>query len=228
MGKIEVLKTVPIFSDLSESDLKSVVNKMVSQSYKKGHVILEEDSTGDLCYFLTRGRVKITRVSSNEREVILALLGPGDFFGEMSLLSGEARSANVVTLEKTKALTLNTEDFLGTLELYPKVAINLLRELAIRLQKSDEQIASLSLSDAERRIAISILRIAEEQGTIQHGNVTIDPLPSQQDIANMAGTTRETVSRIYKLLVEDGHVQRISKKLIILDFKRFLKEFSLN
>ena len=100
--------------------------------------------------------------------------------------------------------------------------------MAIRLQKSDEQIASLSLSDAERRIAISILRIAEEQGTIQHGNVTIDPLPSQQDIANMAGTTRETVSRIYKLLVEDGHVQRISKKLIILDFKRFLKDFSLN
>ena len=228
MGKIEVLKTVPIFNDLSESDLKSVVNKMVSQSYKKGHVILEEDSTGDHCYFLTRGRVKITRVSSDEREVILALLGPGDFFGEMSLLSGEARSANVVTLEKTKALTLNTVDFLGTLELYPKVAINLLRELAIRLQKSDEQIASLSLSDAERRIAISILRIAEEQGTIQHGNVTIDPLPSQQDIANMAGTTRETVSRIYKLLVEDGHVQRISKKLIILDFKRFLKDFSLN
>ena len=228
MGKIEVLKTVPIFSDLSESDLKSVVNKMVSQSYKKGHVILEEDSTGDHCYFLTRGRVKITRVSSDEREVILALLGPGDFFGEMSLLSGEGRAANVVTLEKTKALTLNTVDFLGTLELYPKVSINLLRELAIRLQKSDEQIASLSLSDAERRIAISILRIAEEQGTIQHGNVTIDPLPSQQDIANMAGTTRETVSRIYKLLVEDGHVQRISKKLIIVDFKRFLKDFSLN
>ena len=228
MGKIEVLKTVPIFSDLSESDLKSVVNKMVSQSYKKGQVILEEDSTCDRCYFLTRGRVKITRVSSDEREVILALLGPGDFFGEMSLLSGEVRSANVVTLEKTKALTLNTVDFLGTLELYPKVAINLLRELAIRLQKSDEQIASLSLSDAERRIAISILRIAEEQGTIQHGNVTIDPLPSQQDIANMACTTRETVSRIYKLLVEDGHVQRISKKLIMVDFKRFLKDFSLN
>ena len=156
MGKIEVLKTVPIFSDLSESDLKSVVNKMVSNSYKKGHVILEEDSIGDVCYFLTRGRVKITRVSSDEREVILALLGPGDFFGEMSLLSGEVRSANVVTLEKTKALTLNTEDILGTLELYPKVAINLLRELAIRLQKSDEQIASLSLSDAERRIAMSI------------------------------------------------------------------------
>ena len=228
MGKIDVLKTVPIFSDLADAKLRSVVGKMISKSYKKGRIIIEEESVGNHCYFLTQGRVKITQSSSNEREVILALLGPGDFFGEMSLLTGEVRSANVVALEKTKALVLNTEDFLKTLEKYPKVAINLLRELAIRIQKSDKQIVSLSLSDAERRIAISILRVAEEQGMIYHGNVTIDPLPSQQDIANMAGTTRETVSRTYRFLVEDGYVQRIGKKLIILDFKRFVKDFSLS
>jgi len=226
LGKIDILKEVPIFGDLSESDLQSVVVNMESQSYKKGRIILKEDSVGEHCYFLIRGRVKITRMSSDGREVILALLGPGDFFGEMSLLSGEARSANVVALEKTKAMTLNREDFLNTLELHPKVAIGLLRELAIRLQKSDEQIASLSLSDAERRIAITLLRIAEEQGTIHQGNVTIDPLPSQQDVANMAGTTRETVSRTYRLMEEDGYVQRKGRKLVILYFKRFLSDFS--
>ena len=226
MGKIDILKEVPIFGDLSESDLQSVVVNMESQSYKKGRIILKEDSVGEHCYFLIRGRVKITRMSSDGREVILALLGPGDFFGEMSLLSGESRSANVIALEKTKAMTLNTEDFLNTLELHPKVAIGLLRELAIRLQKSDEQIASLSLSDAERRIAITLLRIAEEQGTIHQGNVTIDPLPSQQDVANMAGTTRETVSRTYRLMEEDGYVKREGRKLIILNFKRFLSDFS--
>ena len=226
MGKIDILKEVPIFGDLSESDLQSVVVNMESQSYKKGRIILKEDSVGEHCYFLIRGRVKITRMSSDGREVILALLGPGDFFGEMSLLSGESRSANVIALEKTKAMTLNTEDFLNTLELHPKVAIGLLRELAIRLQKSDEQIASLSLSDAERRIAITLLRIAEEQGTIHQGNVTIDPLPSQQDVANMAGTTRETVSRTYRLMEEDGYVKRDGRKLVILYFKRFLSDFS--
>ena len=226
MGKIDILKEVPIFGDLSESDLQSVVVNMESQSYKKGRIILKEDSVGEHCYFLIRGRVKITRMSSDGREVILALLGPGDFFGEMSLLSGESRSANVIALEKTKAMTLNTEDFLNTLELHPKVAIGLLRELAIRLQKSDEQIASLSLSDAERRIAITLLRIAEEQGTIHQGNVTIDPLPSQQDVANMAGTTRETVSRTYRLMEEDDYVKREGRKLVILYFKRFLSDFS--
>ena len=120
---------------------------------------------------------------------------------------------------------LNTVDFLGTLELYPKVSINLLRELAIRLQKSDEQIASLSLSDAERRIAISILRIAEEQGTIQHGNVTIDPLPSQQDIANMAGTSRETVSRVMKLFEDRMMITKTGHKLVIPDYLFFKRIF---
>ena len=204
MSKAGHLQNVPIFSDLSDSDLKKISDKMVSRFYEKGKMILLEESQGETFFIILSGVVKVTRLSDDGREVILAILGESDFFGEMSLLTGEVRSANVVALEKTKALLLNTEDFLKTLEKHPKVAINLLRELAIRIQKSDKQIVSLSLSDAERRIAISILRVAEEQGMIYHGNVTIDPLPSQQDIANMAGTTRETVSRTYRFLVEDG------------------------
>ncbi len=226
VDKIDILKKVPIFGDLSDSDLRSIVDKMVSHTYKKGQIILMEDSIGEHCFFLTRGKVKITRLSSDGREVILALLASGDFFGEMSLLDGESRSANVVALENTKALTLNMEDFLTALEMYPKVAINLLRELAVRLRKSDEQIASLSLSDAERRIALSLLRIAEEQGIIHQGHVTVNPLPFQQDIANMAGTSRETVSRTYGLLEADGYIDRDGRKLVIMDYDRFLSDFS--
>jgi CRP-like cAMP-binding protein len=95
---------------------------------------------------------------------------------------------------------------------------------AFKLRGAFNKVASLS--DAERRIAITLLRIAEEQGTIHQGNVTIDPLPSQQDVANMAGTTRETVSRTYRLMEEDGYVKREGRKLIILYFKRFLSDFS--
>ena len=226
MGKIEVLKTVPIFSDLSDKDLKSVVKKMVSQKYKKGHVILEEDSFGDHCYFLTRGRVKITRVSSDEREVILALLGPGDFFGEMSLLDGEGRSANIVANEPAKMLTLSRSDFLACLESYPKIAIALLEELAVRLRKSDQQIESLSLSDSEQRIGITIIRLAEELGTIKQGHVNIQNLPYQQDIANMAGTSRETVSRTLKLLEDKAWVKRENRDLIIYNFDTFRQAFS--
>ena len=226
VDKVNILKSVSIFSDLSDSDLSSILDKMVQQTFKNGQIILMEDRIGEHCFFLTHGKVKITRLSSDGREVILALLGKGEFFGEMSLLDGEARSANVVALERTEALTLNVADFMNTLEIYPKVAINLLCELAVRLRKSDEQIANLSLSDAERRIAVSLIRLAEEQGTIHQGHVTIDPLPYQQDIANMAGTSRETVSRTYGLLAEDGYIHRDGRKLVIPDYDRFLIDFN--
>jgi CRP-like cAMP-binding protein len=97
--------------------------------------------------------------------------------------------------------------------------------MATRLRKSDRQIASLSLSDAEKRIAMCILRIADEKGVIKKGQVSIPKIPIQQDIANMSGTSRETVSRALKLLVKEGFVQRNGKELIIYDYNRFVEEF---
>ena len=101
VDKVNILKSVSIFSDLSDSDLSSILDKMVQHTFKKGQIILMEDRIGKHCFFLTHGRVKITRLSSDGREVILALLGKGEFFGEMSLLDGDARSANVGALEIT-------------------------------------------------------------------------------------------------------------------------------
>ena len=176
-------------------------------------------------FFVTEGNVKITRLSKKGREVILAILSDGDFFGEMSLLDGEFRSANVVALDDTEVLTLNRNDFLLVLKNYPQIAIRLLKEMAHRLRKSDRQIASLSLSDAEKRIAMCILRIADEKGVIKKGQVSIPKIPIQQDIANMSGTSRETVSRAFKLFVKEGFVQRNGKELIIYDYNRFVKEF---
>jgi len=176
-------------------------------------------------FFCNGGSVKITRLSKKGREVILAILSDGDFFGEMSLLDGEFRSANVVALDDTEVLTLNRNDFLLVLKNYPQIAIRLLKEMAHRLRKSDRQIASLSLSDAEKRIAMCILRIADEKGVIKKGQVSIPKMPIQQDIANMSGTSRETVSRALKLLVKEGFVQRNGKELIIYDYNRFVKEF---
>ena len=94
-----------------------------------------------------------------------------------------------------------------------------------RLRKSDRQIVSLSLSDAEKRIALCIVRFADEQGVIKNGQVTIPKIPIQQDIANMAGTSRETVSRAMSLLTEEKYIERNSKELKILNYKKFIKEF---
>ena len=226
MDKLSLLQSVPIFSDLSASDLNKIAERMVLRVFTKGQMILLEDDLGQTFFVIGGGSVKITRLSDDGREVILAMLGESDFFGEMSLLDGAGRSANVVALETSKVLTLARNDFLEILEDYPKISISLLEELTQRIRKSDQQIESLSLSDVEQRIGITLIRLAEELGTIKRGSVRIKNLPYQQDIANMAGTSRETVSRTFKLLEEKGLVAREGRKLTIYNFNQFTKAFS--
>jgi CRP/FNR family cyclic AMP-dependent transcriptional regulator len=226
MNKADHLRNVPIFSDLSDSDLTKIALKMVPREYGKGKMILLEESHGESFFIITSGAVKVTRLSDDGREVILAILGESDFFGEMSLLDGAGRSANIVANETAIMLTLSRRDFLECLESYPKIAISLLEELAIRLRKSDQQIESLSLSDSEQRIGITLIRLAEELGTIKQGNVFIKNLPFQQDIANMAGTSRETVSRTLKLLEDKSLIMKENRVLTIFNFDSFRKTFS--
>jgi CRP/FNR family cyclic AMP-dependent transcriptional regulator len=226
MSKTDHLRNVPIFKDLNESDLIKIGAKMIPRVYEKGQMILLEESSGETFFIITKGAVKVTRLSVDGREVILAILGESDFFGEMSLLDGEGRSANIVANDDSTVLTLSRRDFLDCLESFPKIAIALLEELAVRLRKSDQQIKSLSLSDSEQRIGIALIRLAEELGTIIKGNVTIKNIPFQQDIANMAGTSRETVSRTLKLLEDKSLVNREKRDLTIYNFDSFCQIFS--
>ena len=226
MSKVEHLRKVPIFSDLSDSDLEKISSKMISRIYEKGKMILLEESEGETFFIILSGVVKVTRLSDDGREVILAILGESDFFGEMSLLDGEGRSANIVANEKSEVVTLSRRDFLDCLQKYPKIAIALLEELAVRLRKSDQHIESLSLSDSEQRIGITLIRLAEELGTIKQGDVNVKNLPFQQDLANMAGTSRETVSRTLKLLESKNLLKRDGRNLTIYKFDSFRQTFS--
>jgi CRP-like cAMP-binding protein len=220
-----VLKNIPMFADLRDEILEKIFSLMQKRLYKRNNMILMEEDAGDTLFILNQGSVKITRLSDDGREVILSILGDGDFFGEMSIFDGESRSANVIALEDSEVFVLKRGDFLDLLEKHPKIAIALLQELAIRLRRSDQQIEGLSLSDAESRIAMSIIRLAEDLGVIKLGQVIIDNLPFQQDVANMAGTSRETVSRMLKLLERKGWIKRKGRQLIITNYDEFVKEF---
>jgi len=220
-----VLANVPIFTELKDEILEKIFGLMQKRTYKRNNMILMEEDFGDTLFILNTGSVKITRLSDDGREVILSILGEGDFFGEMSIFDGESRSANVIALEDTEVFMLKRGDFLDLLEKHPKIAISLLQELAFRLRKSDQQIEGLSLSDAESRIAMTITRLAEELGMIRMGQVIIENLPYQQDIANMAGTSRETVSRMLKTLERKGFIQKRGRRLIILNYDGFRSQF---
>jgi CRP-like cAMP-binding protein len=223
---VSVLKYIPLFSELSEKDLKEIIKLAVRQVYKKDNMILIEEEIGSTMFIILEGRVKISRISEEGREVILSILSEGDFFGEMSILDGQNRSANVVTLDDSKIMIIRREDFLQMLHDYPQIAINLLKELAHRLRRSDSQIKSLSLQNATGKVASTLLRIADDSGKIHMGQVEIPRLPPQQDLANMAGTSRETISRVIKALTKEGYLRKEGSRLIILDYELFRSEFS--
>ena len=220
------LKYIPLFSELSDDDLREIVKLAVRQVYKKDNMILIEEEIGSTMFIILDGRVKISRISDDGREVILSILSEGDFFGEMSILDGQNRSANVVTLDDSRIMVIRREDFLQMLHDYPQIAINLLKELAQRLRRSDAQIKSLSLQNATGKVASTLLRIADDSGKIHLGQVEIPRLPPQQDLANMAGTSRETISRVLKALTKQGHLRKEGSRLIIKDYESFRSEFS--
>jgi len=220
------LKLIPLFSELKKEELEDIANMAMQQTFKKDNMVLIEEEVGSTMFVIMKGRVKISRISDEGREVILSILVDGDFFGEMAILDGQTRSANAVTLEETNMLLLRRDNFLQILHKYPQVAINLLKELAHRLRRSDAQIKSLSLQNALGRVASTLLRIADDSGIIKHGRVEISHLPPQQDLANMAGTSRETISRVIKSLNQLGYVQKQGSKLIIEDYERFRQDFS--
>ncbi len=220
------LKSIPLFSELREEELREIDKISVRQVYKKDNMVLIEEEVGSTMFIILNGRVKISRISDEGREVILSILVDGDFFGEMSILDGQTRSANAVTLEDTEMLIIRRENFLRMLYDYPQISINLLKELAHRLRRSDSQIKSLSLQNALGRVASTLLRIADDSGIIKQGIVEIPHLPPQQDLANMAGTSRETISRVIKSLGQLGYVKKQGSKLLILDYDRFRQDFS--
>lgn len=220
-----ILREVPIFSELTDQEIDTIMQMANRRVFNKSTMILLEEDAAETLFIIEYGSVKITRLNDEGREVILAILGSAEFFGEMALLDGQGRSANVMALEETALYTLVRRDFLDVLNRFPSISIQLLKEMTQRLRKSDQQIKSLSLSDAEHRIGISLHRIAEDMGIFKMGQVVIKKMPYQQDVANMAGTSRETVSRMLKNLEMKGLIEREGRRLIILDYGSFTRIF---
>lgn len=180
-----------------------------------------EDEQGGALFVIVSGKVKVTRTSSDGREVILTILSDSDFFGEMALLDGMTRSATVIATEDSEVFMIQRSEFLVLLKDHPEISIALLQELTKRLRAADMKIKSLSLKDAEGKVATVLLQLADDVGKIKQGVVEIEKLPLQQDLANMAATSRETISRTLHSFAKKGLVELEGSKLRILDYEKF-------
>ncbi len=221
----DFLKIVPIFADLAEDALKQIALLGKRKSFEKDSVILLENDSGSALFVIITGKVKVSRVSDDGREVILSILSDSDFFGEMAILDGLSRSANVTAIEDVEIFMIQRSDLLDLLYNHPEVSIALMQELTKRLRAADMKIKSLSLKDAEGKVATVILQLADDIGRIRQGVVEIEKLPYQQDLANMAGTSRETISRTIHQFAKKGLIEIDGSKLRILNYEKFKEMF---
>lgn len=217
----DFLKTVPIFSELNRETLREISKLGTRKFYKKDAVILHENESGSALCVIISGKVKVSRSSDDGREIIFSILNPSDFFGEMAIIDGLNRSANVTAIEESELFLIQRTDFLNLLQEHPAISIALLQELTRRLRISDIKIKSLSLRDAEGKVAAVILQLADDSGKIKQGVVEIERMPFQHDLANMAGTSRETISRAINSFVKKGLVELEGVKLRIIDYQKF-------
>ena len=206
MSPAAVLQKVPLFSQLAPVELQRVVEVVRERAYPKNSVILFEDDPGDALYVVAEGQVKVVLIGEDGREVILSVLGSGEFFGEMALIDDEPRSAHVIAMEDSSLLVLRREEFQGILRQSPGIAVALLRELSRRLRRVDEKVGSLVLLDVNGRVAQLLLELADEE----KDGARITRRLTHHTIAQMIGSSRETVSRTMRELVDRGliHVSR--------------------
>jgi CRP/FNR family cyclic AMP-dependent transcriptional regulator len=209
---IPVLQRVPLFSQLSAVELQRVVDVARERAYPRNSVILFEDDPGDALYVVANGQVKVVLIGEDGREVILSVMGPGEFFGEMSLLDDEPRSAHVIAMEDSSLAVLRREDFEGLLTSSPQIALALLRELSRRLRRADEKVGSLVLLDVQGRVARLLLDMAGEEG-----GERITRRLTHHTIAQMIGSSRETVSRTMRDLTDKGMIAVQRRDIVIRD-----------
>jgi CRP/FNR family transcriptional regulator, cyclic AMP receptor protein len=226
MDIVDLVSAVPIFGELDPPDIKKITEIGINRKYTKNGIVFLEEEEGAALFIIISGKVKIVRTDDEGKEVILSILGEGDFFGEMAILDGLPRSATVVSIDESELFMIHRRDFLQLIERSPQVAVSLLRELTRRLRKSDEQIKSLSLKDAVGRVANVILQLADDLGKIKKGQVIIEDFPLQQDLANMAGTSRETISRTIHQFIRDGYLEQRGNAIIITNYEKFKSTYA--
>ncbi len=206
------LRRVPLFSGLTEPQLENLAGGSARRSYPKGRTIVAEGEPSQSMYILLAGRAKVQRSDSEGKEVILAVLSSGEFFGEMSLIDDAPRSASVITLEPCEFMAVSKEAFKAMLVQSPEVTMAVMRGLVRRLREADKKIETLALLDVYGRVARVLLDFSEVVGSER---IVKNKLP-RQEIAKMIGASREMVSRVMKGLEIDGYIVPMPEGKLVL------------
>ena len=230
---VSMLQQVPLFSGMEAEDLAKLANYLYTKSMSRGQVLFQQGDRGDEFLIVTGGSVKVELVNPDGKELTLAILKPYQFLGELALLDDFPRSANAIALEDGTLLALNKRDFLHVVTQYPRMSLPITRQLTRRVRVLTDDIASMAFLDSFTRTARKLVSLAQDLGVPSAGPaITIPQALTHQELANLVGATRETVSKVLsdmrsrRLITVEGH------KITILNKDQFaeianLPSFSL-
>jgi CRP/FNR family cyclic AMP-dependent transcriptional regulator len=208
-----VLKAVPLFLGFPDEQLRMLTGVVTRRSAARSTTIMASGDATDSLYIVLSGRLKVMMSDEDGKEVILSILGPGEFFGEMGLIDDEPRSATVITIEPCELLAINKRDFKKCLAENFEMAMSVMRGLVRRLREADRKIGSLALLDVYGRVARLLLDMSENV----NGEKMVTKRLPKQDIAKMIGASREMVSRVMKDLQTGGYIEMRGSTIVLHD-----------
>lgn len=222
---IDALKKIPLFHSATADELDGIVRKIVVKTYKKNEIILYEEDTNALMYIILSGKVKVVTFNEEGKEIILTMHQTGDFFGEISLIDGKTAPGRVISTKETTAALISKKVFFSILFSHHKVLESLLTIFCSRFRESWEKIQMLNFRNAYQRIKMLFMMLRLSYGKETDDGILIDIRLTHQEIADMSGLTRETVTRIMDRLQEDEEIAILKDRAVLLK-QRFFEEYS--
>ncbi len=219
----DVLRQAPLFSALDDDAALALQSSLGTVRLRRGEVLFREGDSGDKLYIVGDGKVKLGRTSSDGRENLLAILGPGQMFGELSLFDPGPRSATVTAVTDTWFFSLSHEDLLRWLDGRPDVARGLLAQLASRLRRANDVVADLVFSDVPGRVAKALLDLADRFGRTADDGIHVHHDLTQEELAQLVGASRETVNKALADFASRAWLRLDGKSVIILDPERLAR-----
>jgi CRP/FNR family cyclic AMP-dependent transcriptional regulator len=202
-----------LFDSLGEKQLEILLRSGQRKVYEKNTLIIEEGEKSNCAYIINSGKVKIFLSDENGKRIVLNVLHEKGFFGEMSLIDQEERSAAAMAMEETELTVISQKSFRESIQAHPEIAEWIMRGLVARLRDADKKISSLALQDVQERVASMLYEMARNI----NGQLVIEEKPTHQHIANTVGSSREMITRILKHMGADGRIRIDGNKIYILD-----------
>jgi CRP/FNR family transcriptional regulator len=212
---VELLGAVPVFQTLVRDDLERIAQFAVPRDFEPGEVVFRERDASDTCYIVRSGRARAVRTHSGGRTLTLATFGPGDIFGELALFEDERRSATVEAIEPTSALAVLGPDMRRLMSEHAEISARLAVALGRRLRETNERLARQSFQTVQSRVAVVLTQLVEQEARDGERDVLVTA--TQADLAQLAGSSRESASRFLATLERAGVISQGRGRLIVHD-----------